>query len=271
MAPHILTIDAPTVEPIGAPSGDFEHIPSSPEMFGGLRARGEEQLGGGLVHGADAAISYLNETNQFQNQIHASELHSDFSDKAGDLFSKYTELKGRGALEGLPALKQQIMDLQKEAMDSAGNLPTQAMVAANTRHTMDWFMGQATRHADTQRTQWATKTAEDNATSAINMGGLAIQSGSLRRPKSPALDFGKLDEQMTVIGREAYNFFDPQGYDAQTLKVEVSKKQGEALKNWVETAATNTRDADALTHAMEIFERYGSQADPASRLAIDKS
>lgn len=270
MAPHILQIDAPSQEPTGAPSNDFEHIQTSPAMFGGLGAQAEEKFGKGLVEGGDATISYLNETNQFQNQIHASELHSDFSDKAGDLFSKYTELKGRGALEGLPALKQQIMDLQKDSMNAAGNMPTQAMVAANTRNTMDRLFSYATRHADSERNEWASTTAKDNITSATNQGGLTIQAGGIRIPGKSATNFSDLDHQMEVITREAYNFFDPRGYDKQTMEVEVSKYKGNALKNWVETAATNPKDADALTHALSIFERYSNQIDPASRLAIDK-
>jgi hypothetical protein len=67
MAPHILNIDAPTVEPSGAPSGDFEQIHTSPEMFGGFGAQVAEKFGTGLVQGGDAAINYLTETNQFQN------------------------------------------------------------------------------------------------------------------------------------------------------------------------------------------------------------
>jgi muramidase (phage lysozyme) len=197
-------------------------------------------------------------------------LHSWFSDQAGDEISKFAELRGRAAYTALPDFKAKIQQLQQDAADQAGNLPTRAVVDANTRRTTDWLMGQATRHADTQRTEWATNTAKDNITSATNVGGLAIQLGSVRRPGSAALDFGKLDEQMTVISREKYNELDPQGYDTQTLAVEVSKQRGAALKNWVETAATNPKDADSLTHALSIFERYTSQIDPASRLAIDK-
>jgi muramidase (phage lysozyme) len=258
--PQILDVQFPEINPTGAPEGDYERIPSSPASFGVFGAEALKQAGEGVVKAADTGLSYLTEQNQYNNQIHASELHSWFSDQAGDLVSKHSELQGRAASDALPELKTKIADLQKQAEDQAGNLPTKALVGGNTRRTMDWLVGAATHHADSQRTAWATKTASDNIVSASNIGGLAIQTG----------DFNKLDEQFDVIGKEAHNYFDPMGYDPQTLDVEVSKYRGSAVKNWVETAATNTKDPDALTHALQIFERYSKDIDPASRLQLDK-
>ena len=261
MAGHILSVDFPEQNPTGAPGGDFEDIRSSPSMFGALGAEAEKGFGEGVTRAATAGIDYLTETNRFQDQTHASELHSDFSDKAGDLISQHSELQGRAALENLPIVKKQIMDLQKQAEAQAGNLYTKSLVSGNTRNTMDRLFGYATAHADRQRTVWATTTAKDNVVAATNVGGLAITNN----------DFDTLDRQMDVVGREAHNYFDPQGYDPQTLDVQVSKYKGEALKNWVETAATNDKDPDSLTHAVQIYRRYESDIDPASRLAISKA
>jgi muramidase (phage lysozyme) len=260
MAPQILNVQFPEINPSGAPSDDYERIPSSPASFGAFGAEALKQTGEGLTKTAVTGLDYLTQQNEYNNQIHASELHSWFSDQAGDLVSKHSELQGRAALAALPDLKKNIADLQSQAESQAGNLPTKALVAGNTRRTMDWLVGAATHHADSQQTAWATKTAADNITSASNIGGLAIQTG----------DFDKLDQQFDVIGKEAHNYFDPMGYDAQTLDVEVSKYRGNAVKNWVETAATNTKDPDALTHALQIFERYSKDIDPASRLTLDK-
>jgi GH24 family phage-related lysozyme (muramidase) len=257
--PGPLDIMVPEVNPSGAPD-DYQRISSSPAMFGGLRGEAEKEFGHGLTSAGDAALSYLTEQNSLNNQIHASELHSWYSDQAGDLISAHSELQGRAAVDQLPDLKAKLQDLQKQVEAQAGNLPTKAMVAANTRRTQDWFIGTATRHADSQRTEWAKKTAADNITSATNVGGIAVENS----------DFTKLDEQMDVISREAHNHLDPLGYDPQTLDVEVSKFKGNALKNWVGTAMTNTADPDALTHAKNIYDRYSNDADPASRLAISK-
>jgi muramidase (phage lysozyme) len=260
VAGQILNVEFPEINPAGAPGDDYERIRSSPASFGAFGAEALKQSGEGLVKASTAGLNYLTEQNQYNNQIHASELHSWFSDQSGDLVSKHSELQGRAASDQLPDLKAKIADFQKQAEEQAGNLPTKAMVAGNTRRTMDWLIGAATKHADSQRTAWATKTAADNVVAASNIGGLAIQSG----------DYSKLDEQFDVIGREAHNYFDPMGYDDQTLGVEVAKYRGSAVKNWVETAATNTKDPDALTHALQIFERYSKDIDPASRLQLDK-
>lgn len=259
--PHILDVQFPEQNPSGAPGGDYEDIRSSPEMFGALGAKAAGEFGEGLTRTGVAGIDYATDVNRLQDQIHASELHSNFSDKAGDLVSKFTELQGRAALDNLPALKTQIEGLQKEAEGSAGNLFTKSLVAGNTRFTMDRLVGWAEKHADAQRTQWATTTAKNNIDAATNTGGLAIAN----------LDFDALDKQMNVIDREAHNYFDPNGYDPQTLSVEVSKYKGEALKNWVETAATNDKDPDALTHAVQIYRRYEADIDPAHRLEISKA
>ena len=168
-------------------------------------------------------------------------------------------MQGRAALEGLPSVKQQLLDLQKSAEDLAGNLQTKALVSANTRKTMDWLIGDATGYADKQRTVWATTTAKNNIDSATNIGGLAIAQ----------MDFTKLDEQMRTIGFEAHNYFDPQGYDDATLADGVSKYKGSAVKNWVETAATNLKILTPFPRAA-IFDHFTNEIDPGSRLVIDK-
>lgn len=263
-APHILDVSVPDVMPQGAPGNDYERIQATPDMFGGLIARSEERLGQGISQAGDAAFNYLMETDRLQDQIHGSELHSWFSDQAGDAISKFSELQGRAAVDGLPGVKKQIADLQQQAVQQSGNLFTQSLVAQNTRRTMDYLYGMATRHADTQRTAWATHTATNNIDSATNGGSLAITSGGA------PLDMARLDQQMNVINAEAHNAIDAQGYDPDTAADAVSKFKGKALTNWVETAATNDKDPDALTHALAIYHRYQDQADPASRLTISK-
>jgi muramidase (phage lysozyme) len=250
----------PSVMPSGAPGNDYEHIEARPEMFGGLLARGTQTLGQGIEHAGEAGLDYLTERNTLNNQIHASELHSDFSDKATDLVTKYSQLQGRSALDALPQFKSDLADLQKQAEGQAGSLQTRQMVSQNTRRSMDWFYGIATRHADTQHTKWATETAHDNITSAIGVGGLAVVN----------TDFGKLDQQMNQIDAEAHNYYDPQGYDKDTLATQVSKYRGQALKNWVETAATNDKDPDGITHALQVYHRYQDTIDPDNRLTISK-
>ena len=119
--PGGLDIMVPEVNPSGAPD-DYERISSSPEMFGGLRGQAEQQFGRGVLSASDAAISYLTETNQLNDQTHASELHSWGIDQAGDLVSKHAELQGRAAYDALPDLKEKLRGIQQDAESQAGNL-----------------------------------------------------------------------------------------------------------------------------------------------------
>ena len=250
----------PDVNPTGAPSNDLEQIHTSPEMFGGFLAQGEQKLGSGLETADTDATDAIVQRQRLDNQVHGSELHSWFSNQASDLVSKFSQLQGKAALEQLPDFKKQVQDLQTQAEGQAGSPELKSLVAVNTRRTMDNYQDWMTRHADTQRQDWYTKTAKDNITSATGTGGLAILNN----------DYKTLDRQMDVIGAEAHNYYDPQGYDAPTLAVEVSKYKGNAVKNWVETAATNDKDPDNVGHALSIFERYSKDIDPQSRLDIAK-
>ena len=263
MAPHILDIEWPEANPSGAPGGDFEHIPSSPEMFGGLSARGLGALGEGLTRAADTALSTATDINRLQDQIHASELHSDFSNKASDLFAEFMQKQGRAAVDARPIFTQKLADLQKQAQGSSGNLYTQALVGQNTRILMDKLNGWAAEHANHERTAWGKNTAQSNAESATNMGALAINS--LTAP-----DFKTLDGQLRSVDAEWRNFYDPDGLDQGTMDAQIAKRKGETVKNWVETAATNLKDPDAIPHALQIFERFTPQIDSGTRLVIDK-
>jgi muramidase (phage lysozyme) len=260
MPGRILDVNFPEVNPSGAPPNDYEHIPTNPGMFGAFGAQAEQKLGQGVEAVGEAGLQYLNEQNQLHNQIHASELHSWFTDRSTDLVTKFSQLEGRAALDALPKFKSDLAELQKQAEGQSGNLHTKAMVANNTRRSMDWFYGIGTRHADTAFKAYTTQTAKDNIISASNVGGLAVI----------AQDFSKLDEQLRTIDQEGHNYLDPRGYDDKTLGVELAKYRGGAVKNWVETAATNDKDPDALTHAIQTFERYSKHIDPQSRLEIAK-
>ena len=124
--------------------------------------------------GADATIGYLDETNRLQNQVHASQIHSWFSDQASGLVSEFSQLEGKTALDRLPEYKSRLQDLQKQAQSQSGSQQETSLIAVNTRNTMDRFQNWMVGHADRQRDKWVTETANNNITSAINVGGLAV-------------------------------------------------------------------------------------------------
>ena len=260
-APHILDITSPQVQPTGAPSNDYERITASPEDFGAIKGKAFEKLGQGIEQASNEASDVWIQQQRMDNQVHASELHSWFSDQGTDLVSKFYTLEGRAGISQLPDYKQQLQKFQDQAVQQAGNNPElKALVATNTRNTMDRYTGWMTTHADQQRQKWYTETAKDNITSATGDGGMAILSN----------DIPALDGQLRRIDFETRNALDPQGYGKDQMDVEASKSKGQAVKNWVETAATNDKDPDNISHAMSIFERYTQQIDPNSRLEISK-
>ncbi len=263
--PGPLDILVPDVNPSGAPD-DYQHISTSANMFGGFGAEAAKEFGQGLVKASDAGLSFATELNQRNDQTHASELHSWGVDQATDLVSEHSQLEGRAAYDNLPVLKEKIRSIQKDAEDQAGNPYTKSLVSQNLRRSMDFMIGDATRHADSQLKTWRTQVAGNNISTATDVGGLAVQS----------MNFPKLDEQMKVVEAEAHNHLDQKYSDVNdpeqqgSLKYEVSKLKGNAVYNWVSTAMTNADDPDALTHAKDIFDRYNDQIDPASRLKISK-
>jgi muramidase (phage lysozyme) len=263
-----LDIMVPEVNPSGAPD-DYQRISTSPNMFGGFGAEAKKELGHGLTTAGDTAIQSVTEFNQLNDQTHAAELHSDAVDKGLGLTSSHMELEGRAAQDNLPILKEKLRAIQQETESQAGNLYTKSLVAQNLRRSFDYMIEKATSHATTQLTAWRTKVAGNNITSATDVGSLAIQGGG-------GVDFGELDRQIGVVNAEAHNHFD-QRYNnlddpeqKNALDVDVSKMKGQAVKNWVETAMTNPKDPDNISTALKIFERYSSQIDPGTRLALDK-
>ena len=268
MAPHILDVEFPTVEPTGAPGGDYLRIPSSAEMFGGFPAAAEKEFGGGLEKAGTAALDYSVQTARLQDQIYGSQVTADFTNKGNDLTSGFTQLQREAAVRGYPAFQKQLLDLQKQAEEAAPNLYTRAMVAQQTRYMLSYFDRVGRSHADTQRTAWSTQQAVGNALTATNTGALAV----LQTPG----DFNMYDQQLRTIQLEGHNHFGPD-YDDLTneqqkasLDLQVRKWTGPSVKLWVETAAENPKDPQAAEHAMQIFERYSTVIDGATRLDLQK-
>src|SRR5262249_54245430 len=130
MSQHILQVDLPEVQPTGAPSGDFQRINSSPDMFGALTARGlsaevqglekfgsgMQGLGTGLERAGTTAIDIATEQNQLQNKIHATDVKSWYADQTTDMHSKFMSLSGRAAIDALPEYKKRLGELREEAL-----------------------------------------------------------------------------------------------------------------------------------------------------------
>src|ERR1700733_8431269 len=98
-APHILDVTSPSVEPTGAPGNDYEHITASPDDFGAIKGKAFETFGKGLEQASGDVMDAWMQRQRMDNQVHGSELHSWFSDQAGNIVSKFSQLQGKAALE----------------------------------------------------------------------------------------------------------------------------------------------------------------------------
>src|SRR5882672_5966267 len=79
MAGYPLNLDSallPSVNPSGAPGGDYEHIDVSPDMFGGRIARSLEGLGQGVEKVSNTAFDVATQQKENDERTHAAELHT---------------------------------------------------------------------------------------------------------------------------------------------------------------------------------------------------
>jgi GH24 family phage-related lysozyme (muramidase) len=244
----------PTVSPENVPLGS-ERIQTSPDMFGGLIAGAEQRLGQGVESAAEAGLSYLQERQHLDNQVHGAEVHSWLTDQATDLQSKFTQLKGNAAMLALPQYKQDLEDRYKQALQLAGSPQTQAMVAVQARRTLDNFKEIGTRHADTQRNDWITKTAKDAADKYRNEAAIYATHGM----------WEEMDRSLFNSGQEVRNYFEPQGYDRDTIATEVTKRYGANVKRMVETFAAEGN----YPLAEKLYDKYKGEMDAGSRFATE--
>ena len=73
---RVLDETYPEVTPSGAPQGDYQHIETSPAMFGGLIGQSEEKLG----QGADAVSRAAAQVQDFYNQTTADSAYNKYND-----------------------------------------------------------------------------------------------------------------------------------------------------------------------------------------------
>ena len=178
--PHILEINSPQIEPIGAPSNDFEHIPSSPEMFGGLGAQAEEKFGGGLAKAGSEALGALTEYNDKINLIHGASVNAWYADKASDKWQAFSQLKGEKSPRAQPQFKADLEDLRKQALEQAPSLQEKTALAQSLRSIQDGYYRYSATHAATQANAYATKTAGDSIATYANLASIAYMNGDTK-------------------------------------------------------------------------------------------
>jgi Phage tail lysozyme len=187
MAGYSLNIEPlPTVEPIGAPGNDFEHIQATPEMFGANIARSLGALGQGVEKASSEGFEVATQVAQFQGRVNVDDqankwidtrnriLYGDPNKTVIGLDGKPTQDRGYFGLEGRSATDQRaaiMQQLQEARQAGLKNLTTPAERFAYETSTRRMYADAETeisRHAEGQWKVWAGGVSNAGAAHELN-------------------------------------------------------------------------------------------------------
>jgi soluble lytic murein transglycosylase-like protein len=253
---HILDVQLPEEKATGAPGGDFQHIATDANMFGGFGAKalqtfgsGLENLGSGLSKAGDAGLDIATHQQEMQNEVHASEVNTWLADRITDRHAQFATLEGRTALDQLPKYKQDLDDLYKQSMDQASSPSEKVMLAKSGRYLTNQYYGYATRYATGQARAWADKTATDRAATYGDQALIASQNG----------DRNGMEVALHTSDDETRKLFERKGYDDEAINAEVSKNRGKNLSRIIKETSVDDPDG-----AVKMFFKYAPQMDTAN-------
>lgn len=251
---HILDVQIPDENPAGAPGGDFQHIDSNPNMFGGFGAKAEEQLGQGVEKAGNTGLEIATAQNEQQNKIHAADVKSWYADQTTDLHTRFTALSGRAALDALPEYKQKLGELKQQALDKVPSPDSKAMLNESLTTLQDQYYRYWAGHAGGQLKTYQDKVAQDSIASSSALAVNSLLAGD-------ELGFERRLREQDV---EVHNLYDSQGYDPDAMGSEVAKRRGLTLKAAIETVAAS----GDVGKAQALFDKYKDRMDPASVLQV---
>jgi GH24 family phage-related lysozyme (muramidase) len=251
---HILDVQFPEENPQGAPGGDFQHIESSPAMFGGLRAQALQTFGGGLEKAGNTAVDIATQQNELQNKVHAADVKSWYADQTTDLHTRFTGLSGRAAQDALPDYKQKMLDLKGQALDQVPSPTMKAALNESLTSMQDQYWRYWSGHAGQQIKTYADKVAQDSIASSSALAVNSLLAG----------DEVGFERRLREQDAEVHNFYDGQGYALDQMDSEVQKRRGVTLKTAIETVAAG----GDVAKAQALFDKYRNRMDPQSVLQV---
>jgi lysozyme len=166
----------PDVAPRTSVPDDYQHIQANPDQFGGLIAKGEQQLG----QGAQTAVKFYGEAvadnaaNEYQERA-TKLLYGDPSkttigpDGQPQQDTGFFGLKGRAALDARPKLDEDFDGLTKELGGQLSSPEQQLQFDNFTRRFRSLTQSEVGRHADQQANAWYSEVNDKNARQQLNM------------------------------------------------------------------------------------------------------
>jgi len=260
--PHILDAQIPTVNPTGAPGGDFENIRTSPEMFGGFPAQAEKEFGTGLEKAGVAAIDYATQAQERINDVHSSQLLTSHGREATDLFTNFTALEGQARMLALPKLKDDLAALNAKYMALAPSLQEKQRLAPALSSQTDRYLWYGSERALDAQKQYFRTVAAANVESR---GSQALFSWSQTDPQGffDHITNGRM-EVVNQAEAEGFDHTTPDG--AAVIKQRTDKFTGVYVK---EAIRTSLAQGDPHGVAEDLFKKYQGQIDPTSAVQIE--
>lgn len=143
----------PEVAPRESVPDDYQHIQTNPAQFGGLLARGEQQLGEGL-----------SQAGKFFGQVASDDASTAAMKKADDAVNRFRGLRGADALHAQQPIQDEIDAAFKEGRESLVTPEQQLQYDQVTRaFQLRYISGIMASHADEQAKVYATGVNNDAA------------------------------------------------------------------------------------------------------------
>ena len=259
--PHILEAQFPERAPSGAPGGNYQHIDTSPAMFGGQVAAATEKLGQGIERAGVTGLDVAIQQQTLLNKTHETELSSHFSDRASEKWAAFSSLEGRAAMDARPAFNADIEQLRNDVLEKAGSPAVKAALAANLRGQQSRYFSYAASHAARQERTYVKTATQLSAASAGNDASIAFSQDDIKAFES------SLDKQ----DNEWRNYYDAWGFEPDAIEAEVAKRRGKTLVQIIKSTA-DAGGADSgpdVQRAAALYARYKDKMDAGSRLQVD--
>lgn len=261
MASYSLNLDSitPSVNPIGAPGNDYEHIEARPEAFGALTARALGNFGEAVEKTSNAGFNVAEQQQEMQDKTHAAELHSWASDQWSSNSGQFLSLEGRAAVSGLADYKQKNRQILDDAASQAADPYTKQLIQQQSRRVMDVHNDMAERYAAGQEKVYQRKTAELNEASSGNQAVLFATNG----------EAGLAKQFLFHADQEVRNQAELQGYEGKAIDQLVSQKRGQYVMQIVEGLARKEGPGYGPKAALDFYHSEREKIDAGSATRIE--
>ena len=245
----------PTVEPTGAPQGDYQNISTNPSQFGADITG----LGRGLQAAGQAASEYAQFVQHQDNSLMVNDQITSQMKSVSELDNEYrTKYQGQAAGAYLQEYQDKIDAIRQQGLASMPNKAAQVQYDAQFRQTQRHYVETWTSYSNQQREKWNTNSNQ----SAAAMHG------------DQAVTFMNDNDKMTYYLnssdahiREKYANVtldtDPQKQQ-ELIDQEVKINRGKNIENIVKSAAVNNN----WSRAQEVFDANKDKIDSGAVTSI---